>query len=87
MIDEKETGMILISVFHTSSIKLDKIRITCQESIDQQLDIQFFQKVCRDKRRSNIRQQFLTDTKRSDRASKTTVSTGILPIWSEHSLI
>ena len=54
-IEEKKTGMIRISGFNANGIKLNEIRATCQESVDQQIDIQCFQEVCRDTRRSNIR--------------------------------
>ena len=62
--------MIQISGFNANGIKLDEIRSTCKKSIDQQINIHCFQEVCRDKRRSNIRHRFLTETKKSDRASK-----------------
>ena len=64
-IEKKKTGMIQISGFNTSSIQLDKIRSTCQESINQQIDIQCFQEVCRDTKNSTILQRFLTDTSKS----------------------
>ena len=60
-IKEKKTGMIRILGFNPNGIKLDEIRATCQESVDQQIDIQCFQEVCRDTRRSNVRQQYLTE--------------------------
>ena len=71
--EEKKTGMIQISGFNTNSIKLDEIRSACQESIDQQIDIQCFQEVCRGTRKIIILQRFLTDKKKSVRASK--------PLW------
>ena len=42
MIDEIKTGMIQTSGFNTNSIKLNEIRSTCQVSIDQQIDFQYF---------------------------------------------
>ena len=83
-IDEKKTGMIRISGFNANGIKLDEIRSTCQESIDQQIDIQCFQEVCRDTRRSNIRQRFLTETKKSDRASKSVWGASRIDVGSEY---
>ena len=66
----KEEGMLRISGFNTISIQLDEIESTCQESIDLQVDIQCYQEVCRDTRKSSILQQFLSNTKKRDRASK-----------------
>ena len=66
----KKEGMIRILGFNTSSIQLDEIRSTCQESINQQVNIQCFQELCRDTRNRSILQLFLTDRKKSDRASK-----------------
>ena len=83
-IEEKKTGMIRISGFNPNGIKLDKICATCQESVDQQIDIQCFQEVCRDTRRSNIRQQFLTETKKSDRASKSVWGSSTIDVGSEY---
>ena len=83
-IEEKKTRMIRISGFNANSIKLDEVGATCQESIDQQIDIQCFQEVCRDTRRSNIRQQFLTETKKSDRASKTVLGSSRIDVGSEY---
>ena len=62
--------MIQISGFNTNSFQLDEIRSTCQESINQQVDIEYFQEVCRDKRNNTVLQRFLIDTKKSDKASK-----------------
>ena len=70
VIKEKKTGMIQISGFNTKSIKMDEIRSTCQESNNQQIDIQCFEEVCTDTKKSTILQRFLTDTNKSDRASK-----------------
>ena len=84
MIDEKKTGMIQISGFNTNSIRLDEIKSTCQESIDQQIDIQCFQEVCRDTRKSTILQRFLTDTKKSDRASKSVLGASRINVGSEY---
>ena len=69
-IKKKEEGMLRISGFNNNSINLDEIRATCQDSIDLQVDIQCFQEVCRDTRKSSILQRFLKDTKKSDPTSK-----------------
>ena len=69
-IGKKKEGMIRILGLNTNSIQLDEIRSTCQESIDQQVDIQCFQEVCRDMRNSTVLQRFLIDTKKSDKESK-----------------
>ena len=60
----KEEGMLRISGFNTNSIQLDEIESTCQESIDLQVDIQCYQEVCQDTRKSPILQRFLTDTEK-----------------------
>ena len=65
--------MLRILGFNTNSIQIDEIRSTCQESIDLQVDIQCYQEVFQDTRNSIILQQFLRDTKKSDRASN--------PVW------
>ena len=62
--------MLQISGFSTNSIQLNEIKPTYQESIDLQIDIQCYQEVCRDTRKSSILQRFLKDTKTMDRASK-----------------
>ena len=83
-IEEKKTGTIRISGFNPNGIKLDEIRATCQGSVDQQIDIQCFQEVCRDTRRSNIRQRFLTETKKSDRALKSVWGSSTIDVGSEY---
>ena len=83
-IEEKKTGTIQILDFNPNGIKLDEIRATCQESIDQQIGIQCFQEVCRDTRRSNIHQRFLTETKKSDRASKSVWGASRIDVDSEY---
>ena len=65
---QKKEGMIQTSGFNTNKIQLDEIRSTYQESIDQQVDIQCFQEVCRDIRNSTILQRFLIDMKKNDKA-------------------
>ena len=84
MIDEKKKGMIQISGVNTNSTKLKEIRSTCQESINQQIDIQCFQEVCRDTRKSIILQQCLTDTNESDRASKLVWGASRIDVGSEY---
>ena len=69
-IKPKAKRMLCSSGFNTNSIKLDKIKATCQDSMDLQVNIQCCQEVCRDSRQSSILQQFLKDTKSMDRASK-----------------
>ena len=76
--------MIRILGVNTNSIKLDEIRSTCQKSIDQQKDIQCLQEVCRDTRKSTILQQFLTDTKKSDRASKSVWGASVNNVGSDY---
>ena len=56
VIEQEKTGMIRISGFNTNSIKLDEIRSICQEDVNQQINIQCFQEVCRDTRKSTILQ-------------------------------
>ena len=73
-----------ISGFNTNSIKLEEIRLTYQESIDQQIDIQYFQEVCRNTRNSTILQRFLIETKRSDRASKSVWDVSIINVDSDY---
>ena len=65
---EKEEGMLRVSGFNNNSIQLDEIRATCQGSIDLQVDIQCYQEVCRNTRKSSVLQRFLRDTKKSDPA-------------------
>ena len=67
---QKEEGMLQMSGFNNNSVHLGKVRATCQNSIDLQVDIQCYQQVCRDTRKSSVLQQFLRDTKKSDSASK-----------------
>ena len=81
---QPHVGITQISGFNTNGIKLDEIRSLCQESIDQQKDIQCFQEVCRDTRNSTILQQFLTDIKRSNRASKSVWDASRINIDSEY---
>ena len=69
-LDQKKEGMIRISDFDTNSLQLDEIASTCQESIDIQVKIQCYQEVCQDTRNSSMLQQFLKDSKKSNRASK-----------------
>ena len=84
VIEEKKTGMIQILGFNTNSIKLDEIRSICQESIDQQIDIQCFQEVCRDMRNSTILQQFLTETEKNDRSSKSVWGASRINVGSDY---
>ena len=76
--------MLRISGFNNNSIHLDEIRATCQDSIDLQVDIQCYQEVCRDTRKSSVLQQFLRDTKKSDPASKSVWGSSAINVGNEY---
>ena len=76
--------MLRILGFNNNSINLNKIRATCQDSIDLQVDIQCFQEVCRDTRKSSLLQRFLRDTKKSDPTSKSVWGYSITNVDNEY---
>ena len=67
VIEPKVKGILQISGFNTNSITLDEeIEAKRQASMDLQVDIQCYQEVCWNTRRSPILQQFLKDTKKHE---------------------